>query len=470
MSLFDDKEAKPIGSPVADGAKKVRSGAYGAARSGSRAILGLLSAARIASSVSLAKVAVLGSTVGLVMALGYGLVETVDQSSYQLRQMIVTGKMDAKLVPGMWLQLFSEIVTWPKAETFFFANDESGSAIRDRAIEVRFNDGSLCDVSGTVRIILPRSEQAALDLVTRYGYADYADLEQKLILPVVRNALRLTANLMSARESYSEKRADFVFWAWDQVQNGIYETEEETRKVLDPVSGQEVTKTFKIIKTKEDGSPSYQRNPLEGLGITLVNFEVKLFDYTEKVREQIGTQQSALMAVATAMAKAQQAEQEALMVEAEGKANVARDRYEEEQKKIRAIVQAQERLDVAELEKSRALVEAQQRLEVAELDRQSAGAKKQEEILIGQGEAERKRLVLQADGALQEKLRAYVQAQQVWASAYAQRQVPTLVMGGGGAGDTDQASNDFAQMMQLIVAQQMGLDLSVPKGATRGPQ
>ena len=200
------------------------------------------------------------------------------------------------------------------------------------------------------------------------------------------------------------------------------------------------------------------------------NFEVKLFDYTEKVREQIGTQQSAIMAVATAMAKAQQAEQEAFMVVAEGKAKVARERYEEEQKKVRAVIQAQERLEVAEFEKSRAMVEAQQRLEVAELDRKAASEKKQEEILLGQGEAERKRLVLQADGALKEKLEAYVRAQEAWASAYAQRQVPALVMGGAGAGETDRASTDFAQMMQLLVAQQIGLDLSVPKGATRSSQ
>ena len=154
----------------------------------------------------------------------------------------------------------------------------------------------------------------------------------------------------------------------------------------------------------------------------MVNFEVKLFDYTDKVRAQIGTQQTALMAVATARAKAQQAEQEALMAEAEGKANVARAKYEEEEKKIRAVVAGQ------------------QRLEVADLDRQAAAEKKQEQILLGQGEAERKRLVLKADGALKQKLEAYVQAQKLWANAFAQRQVPSLVMGGGGAGDTDKST------------------------------
>ncbi len=400
------------------------------------------------------------------IVLSGALVETVKSGTYQIRQMVISGRMNAKLEPGMWPQLFSDIVTWPKAETFFFTKDIEGGDKTDNSIEVRFNDGSLCNVSGTLRVMLPASEQQAVDLATKYGYADYKDLEQKLVLPLVRNSLRLTANFMSARESYSEKRADFVFWVWDQIQNGLYETEEETRKVVDPVSGQEVTKTFKIIRKDSGGNPIYQQNPLDGLGITMTNFEVKLFDYTEKVRAQIATQQEAMMAVATAKAKSQQAEQEALMAEAEGKANVAREKYAEEQKKIRAVVQGQQRLDVAELDKTRAIVVAAQRLEVAKLDREAAREWKQQQILIGQGDAERKRLIMRADGALKQKLDAYVRAQQLWANAYAKRQVPNFVMGGNGAGDTDKATTEFSQMMQLLVAGQMGLDLSIPKGTT----
>ena len=287
MTIFDAKDPLLENDPTPTKGKQVGSGRWRIIRKGLKAILKLLPGPAAVGLLPLMKAVGLGSVIGLTVLLGYGLVETVNQGTYQVRQMIVTGTMNAKLTPGMWLQLFSDIVTWPTAETFFFANDEFGSARIDRAIEVRFNDGSLCDVSGTLRIILPSSEQQAIDLVTKYGYASYRDLEQKLILPVVRNALRLTANLMSARESYSEQRADFVFWAWDQVQNGLYETAEETRKVVDPVSGKEVTKTFKIIKTDEEGNQVYQHNPLEGLGITLANFEVKLFDYTEKVQDQI---------------------------------------------------------------------------------------------------------------------------------------------------------------------------------------
>ena len=185
------------------------------------------------------------------------------------------------------------------------------------------------------------------------------------------------------------------------------------------------------------------------MGLKLANFEIKEFVYAEKVRDQIATQQEALMAVATARAQAQQAEQEALTKEAKGKAQVVQAKYEEEEVKVRVVVQAEMKLEVARLEK------------------EAAEQTKQKEILLGQGEAERKRLVLEADGALAQKLSSLERINSAWASAYSQRPVPSLVMGGGGAGDTDTGTTEFAQMMQLLVANQLGVDLSVPSGPSR---
>ncbi len=384
----------------------------------------------------------------LAFTLGGRVFETVEKGTYQVKQAAITGTMSAKMDPGLWFQNFGDITAWQKAETFYFTADEVEGAAHDQSIEVRFNDGSLCHISGTMRIILPTSEEPAIALMTENSYNSYRELEQKLVLPVVRNALRLTANLMSARESYSEKRTDFIFWAWDQVQNGLYETSEETRKVTDMVSGEEVTKTFKIIRLGDNGEPLHQRDPLEGLDIRLANFEIKEFVYAKKVQEQIATQQEALMAVATARAQAQQAEQDALTREAKGKAQVMVAKYEEEEIKVRAVVQAQ------------------MQVEVADLERQAAEQTKQKEILLGQGEAERKKLVLEADGALAQKLATLEKINGHWAAAYAKRQVPSMVMGGGADG-TDKATTDFSQMMQLLVAGQLGLDLSVPAGATR---
>ena len=408
------------------------------------------------------KLTVIAVCLILAVAVAGQIFETVQKGTYQIKQAAITGTMSAKMTPGIWLQFFGDIEVWPKAETFYFTTDTRGGGGRDLSIEVRFNDGSLCNISGTCRIVFPTIESQAVALVTVAGYRSYEDLEQKLILPTIRNALRLTANLMSARESYSEQRTDFNFWAWDQIQNGLYETTEETKKVVDPISGEEVTRTFKIIRREATGIPVYQQNPFEGLGIRLANFEIKEYKYELKVSNQIAAQQEALMAVATARAKAQQAEQEKLTKEAEGKSNVIKAQYEKEEEKIRAVVEAQKEKEVAELQ-------AEQELEVAKLQRQAAELQKEREVLLGQGEAERKRLVMKADGALKQKLETYKQVMKFWADAYAKRQVPQLVMGGaGGSSGTDQSTLDFNAAMQLLVAKQLGLDLNVPGGATAG--
>lgn len=59
----------------------------------------------------------------IVIALFGKLTETVEKSTYQVKQTAITGTMSAKMTPGLWLQLFGDIDTWPKAETFFFTID-----------------------------------------------------------------------------------------------------------------------------------------------------------------------------------------------------------------------------------------------------------------------------------------------------------------------------------------------------------
>ncbi|ETW96965.1 MAG: hypothetical protein ETSY1_24555 [Candidatus Entotheonella factor] len=404
--------------------------------------------------------AVVGGIILISFILGGQLFETVRKGTYQIKQAAVTGTMSAKMTPGLWLQFFGDIQTWPKAETFYFTADRDEGEARDQSIEVRFNDGSLCHISGTTRIMMPTNEQDAVNLAVQEGYRSYQDLEQKLILPVIRNALRLTANLMSARESYSDNRADFIFWAWDQVQNGLYETIEETRKVKDLVSGEMVTKTFKIIKRGSDGNPVYQRNPLNGLGIRLANFEIKEFRYADKVKQQIAAQQEALMAVATARANAQRAEQEALTKEAQGKAKVMEAKYEKEQDKIRAVVEATKEKEVA-------ITQAQKELEVARLQKEAAELQKAREIVLGEGEATRKRLVMEADGALAQKLDTYEAVMQRFAAEFAkQKWVPEVVIGSGGGGyGNGPGRNEAANLIHLLTAQalqDLGLDLKIP--------
>lgn len=384
--------------------------------------------------------------------------ETVEKGTYQVKQAAISGKMSAKMEPGLWMQNFGDIDTWPKAETFFFTSDKDGTddTSADMSIEVRFNDGSLCRISGTARVLLPTTEQDAIALVTERGHKTYPDAEQKLILPTVRNVLRSTANLMSARESYSEKRADFINWARDQIENGLYDTDEVIAEVEDLITGEKVRKAVKVIRKDKNGLPVYQYNPLRNTGIRLDNFEIKVFNYERKVQEQIAKQQEARMNVETAKAKAEEAKQDELKAIAEGKKNVAIAQYEKEQEKIKAVVDAQKEKEVAELQ-------AQKKLEVAKLEKAAAAETKQANILEGEGLAEKKRLILQADGALQQKLDAYVQVNRYYADAiknYTGNWVPTVTMGESGE-NAGSGAEQLIKMLSVKTAKELALDMEI---------
>ena len=402
--------------------------------------------------------------IAIIMAivLWSSLVSTVEKGTYQIKQAAVTGDMSAQMTPGMYGLFFGTPQTWPKAETYYFTGGGAGGDNQgdtpDACMGVQFNEGSTGKICGTVRVRMPSSGTQAISLITEQGYLSFEDLENKLIMPVVHNSLRLTANLMSARQSYAEQRSDFISWTWDQIQNGMYQTYDVVRQVVDPVSGAKINKTFKEIKKDANGLPARMKNPLEGTGIILDNFNVKSFDYSAKVKAQIATQQDAFMAVSTGQAKAAQAEQDAIRAEAQGKAKVMTAKYEMEQQKIKAVVQAQKAKEVATLK-------AQQDLEVAKLAKQAAIFTKQEQILLGQGEAERKKLVMGADGALKQKLDAWLAAQKIYAESFGkQKWVPEIQFGNAGGGTGD-AVSQFMSLLSAKAATDLGLDMSMKRQA-----
>ena len=383
------------------------------------------------------------------------LLETVKKGTYHIIQRPITGTISAKMNPGMYWQMFSDVKVWPKSETFYFTFDAEEGKKVDQSIEVRFNDGSLAKISGTARVMLPSSESEAMSLMTDKNFRSYEEVEHKLILPILRNSLRLTANLMTARQSYAEKRADFINYAWDQIQYGKYKTSEVERLSEDPLTGKKTMRMVKIIMKDADGNPIREANPLAGTGILLSNFEVKSFEYEKKVKAQIAQQQENFMAIATAKAEAQKADQDAKTRESKGLADLMEVRYKKLQEKEKAVITAQQEKEVAELG-------AQKKLEVAKLDAVAAKEEKTANILRGQGESERKKLVIAADGALTQKLATYLAAQEVWAAAYKERKVPAIVMAGSGAaGNQDTSTTDFMKLLTMKAAKDLSLDVSI---------
>jgi len=398
-------------------------------------------------------------TLILAIFLGGNIVETNKKGYYQIKQAAFSGKMTARMTPGMYLQAFGDIQTWPIATTFFFTADSEGDENDNQSIEVRFNDGSMTNLSGTIRIVMPTSPKQVIELVTKNSYINEKDLMGRLLRPHVRNALRNMANLMSAKESYTDRRAEFISGAWDQIQNGIYQTTTKTTKTIDPLTKEEEDTLVTVVKTDKDGNKLYEKSPMDGLGIEVANFEIKQFLYPKKVNAQIAEQQTAIMGVQTAMANALKAEQDKKTTEEQGKAKVMAARYEKEQIKVQAVVEAQKEKEVAELH-------ALKELEVAKLQKQAAVFEKQKLILQGEGESTKKRLIMQADGALKQKLNTYEKVMGKFAEEFGkQRWVSEINFTSGNNGKRSGSSNEATALIDLLTvkaAKDLSLNLKVP--------
>lgn len=413
------------------------------------------------------------------VALAANLYESVDAGTYHVTQSPFSGHVGAQLAPGPYNQAFCNITTWPVSESYEFTDPDSTGPSDDR-ITVTFSDGATAQLSGTIRIDMPRSEGEAVDLVVKHGFRGFKDLEEKLILRSLRNALNMTANLMTSRESYSERRADFLRLAKDQIENGIYITKDETFKDVDPVSGTEVTKIRKAFVTDKDGKPMREPSPFAQFGLRAYGLEIKDWHYEDRVVAQMKAQQEAVMAVQTAKAQSLRAEQAAKTAEAEGKAKVMTVKYEAEQTKEKATVAAQQEADVAGINAKRevdvakqasekAKIEAEKVKTVAQIELEAAQLQAKRMLELAQAEAKSRELILAADGALDKKLDAYKEVSAKFADALAQQKVPTVVMGSG-TGDRNVVS--FMDVLAAKAAKDLALDMTIgqPAPAAAAPK
>jgi hypothetical protein len=276
-------------------------------------------------------------------------------------------------------------------------------------------------------------------------YGSQEAIQKNLIETVTNKCVYMTGPLMSSKESYAEKRTSLIRYIEDQITLGVFRTTQKEVKTTDAMTGQEKTVTVVEIVLKEDGSPMRQEEAiLASYGIKTSNFAVTSLPYDEKVEGQIKQQQEISMKVQTAMASAKEAEQNVITVAKQGEANAATAKWEQEVIKAKAVT-------LAEQEK-----------EVAKLNRDAAEYTKQKDILLGQGEAERKRLVMSANGALEQKLDAWLKAQEYWADAaskYPGQWVPTTVIGGDSKGYN--GAQTFMDLMGMKAARDLSLDMSI---------
>ena len=364
--------------------------------------------------------------VGLVLIAN--MVTTVNADEIVVKQDLIGGTLHIWDTPGVHWQNFGTITRYKRSAQFWFSAREDEGKKTDDSIKVRFNDGGHGNISGSLRYTLPTDPNKML--LVHQTFHSMQAIDHELIQQVVNKGVYMSGPLMSSRESYAEKRADLINYITDQIVYGVYRTEHEQVKTVDPITGQE--KNVDVVKPKvREGAPNgvdrEEESPIQKYGMSANNITINNIEYDPVVEAQIKQQQEAIQAVQQAIVNAKKAEQDTITVEQQGKAASAKAKWDQEVLKSTAVTQAEQ-------EKAVAVTQAQKEKEVADLALQTAKLTAQKTVTEAKADADAKRLLVVAGVPPQDRINAYVQVHQAWAAAYGnQRQVPDITLGGNGA-------------------------------------
>lgn len=379
--------------------------------------------------------------VGLAVVVSAGnLWESLEADQIMVIQSPVKGTLTWHQTPGLKWQGWGRVTKYQKRSQYWFDPEKKSNA---KPATIRFNDGGKAEIFGSIAWEMPSSENILNDIHAKYG--TQRAIENELVEPVVGKAIYATGPVLSSKESYAERRNDLFTYIEDQIKLGVYKTHTESIKEKDPITGQIKTRNVaKIVQDSSGGLARSEKSPLIDFGIRVYNPTIRRIKYEEKIEKQIDVQQKAIMQVQTARANAQKAEQARITAEREGEAQVAKERAIGQVAKIKAVTLAEQQRDVAKLEK------------------EAATFRKDAAILEGQGEAEKRKLIMSADGALSQKLDAWVEVNKIYASEFAkQKWVADISMGGKGTGGGN--AKGFIDMLMMKTAKELSLDMGMKK-------
>lgn len=340
--------------------------------------------------------------------------EDVKNETIVVNQFPMTGKMEYWTTPGFKMQWFGKTTVYDKTSQLWFGSDNEDGEQMGNPIPVIFNDASDGMIYGSLRVKLPTETVYLERIQTDYNGMDR--LMQDLVRPTVIKVIYASGPLMSAFESYAEKKNDLIEYITDQLNNGVYKTTVRQEEVVDPVTGE--TKTVKIASLIADenspgGFKRSESSPFQYYGLEIGQVAVSKIDYSQKVRDQIAQQQEANMLVATSRSKTIAAQQEAIRAEEEGKMSATRAKWEQE--KIKAVE----------------VTKAEQEFEVARLAALKAEEEAKKIKAEGEAEAYRQRKLVEAGLSPKERAEFEMKTKIGVAEAFAKTQWPSVVMMGG---------------------------------------
>jgi len=364
-----------------------------------------------------------------------------------------TGEQIVQFAPGIFYAgFFAKEKEWPNQISVTYQAGTPTMELEDNGIEVgqiqiRFSDATTADVKGITQNILPSDEKEMI--LIHNTHRTPVSLVQKRLAPYTKECLQSSAQLMNSEKHYGGGRAQMAQDFLDQLKDGVYLLRTEENLVYDSLE-KEKKRVYQteVQIDKKSGQAKRKVSSIKEYGITVADAAITDVDYEEKVDTKLVKIIDAATKSAISKQELMTAQQQTLTARAKGEQALVEIEYQQKQDQTKQVVEAETRVKVAEQDR------LQQKIayEAAILE-----AKKIKEL--ADAEAYSKSRIMQADGALEMKLKAQVEVQRVWADAFSKYTgavVPQFQTGGASA--TNGALN-FMDIMTAKTAKDFALDM-----------
>ena len=405
----------------------------------------------------------------------------------------LTGSEEVVTEVGYKFYPFGRYNAWKRAMTvqalvganhnaIYAEQDSNNSSASLPPMSIMFLDQVDAHAQATVRFSIPSDKESFLKLAHEYRSPE--NLLRTALMPAFKETLQANASLMTAEEYYGGGRTEFNSEFENQMSNGIYLVKREEIKVTTNKQAKasanaalgteqerygEDSKTIFVVKKVIDdsGQPKRKSQRFIDFGITVVSALVTDMKPNKKFIERMQLKQKASADRAIAREQRVQEEEQRLLAIARGEREVA-------ERQAKAKVEQIQKTTEAETEKQLAITEAQKikaqaaiAKETAQINFDKAKIEAETKRTLADAEAYQKKVILQADNALAQKLEAEVSIQRLWADAFAKRKVPATVFGGGAQGaapvGSDAEVKAFMQLLTLDAAQRLNYNREVGK-------
>jgi hypothetical protein len=364
-----------------------------------------------------------------------------------------TGEQIVQFAPGIFYAgFFAKEKEWPNQISVTYQGETAGTELEDNGIEIgkvsiRFSDATTADVKGIVQYILPSDEKEMI--LIHNTHRTPVSLVGKRLAPYTKECLQSSAQLMSSEKHYGGGRAQMAQDFFDQLKEGVYLLKTDEQYVYDSIEREKkrVYQTEVQFDSKT-GTAKRKISSIKEYGITVADASITDVDYEQKVDDKLVKIIDAVTKSAISKQELMTAQQQTLTAKAKGEQALVEIEYQQKQEQTKQVVEAETKVKVAEQDKM------QQKIayEGAILE-----AKKIKELADAQAYARAR--IMQADGALEMKLKAQVEVQKVWAEAFSKYQgavVPQIQTGGG---PTQNGALNFMDIMTAKTARDFALDL-----------